>query len=166
MAIGACRCQQRCENADDITRIINNPPEKLPLDYLVSVTEKEAYKLNRTLQQYKPDEFPKDPIPVQCSAAIIGTYFSDIDIHVDDAKWEMSESTLKEYESLERSFFESSNSRVRRGLFGFFKKVVKGIVKIAQTIATVVQVVKKIVSFVGVIISIIKDIRAIIKFFG
>lgn len=166
LAISVGHCQIRCGSREDIDKIIETPPRKQDLVYLVGVTEKEAVALNQTLQQYKPDEYPRDPIPIQCSAAKIGNYFGDIDLHVDDEKWEMSETTLRQYESLEKSFAEGTSSRVKRGLFGFFKKVVTGIVKIAQTIAKVVQVIKKVVGFVLTVISIIKDIKTIIGFFG
>lgn len=169
LAIGAGHCQTlpRCANKDDIAKIIATPPRKQDLEYLVSATEKQAYTFNKTLSRYKPDEYPTDPIPIQCSAAIIGNLFGDIDLHVDDETWEISESTLQQYQSLEKNFAEStSTSRVKRGLKKWFKKVVAGIKKIANVIAKVVQVVKKVVSFVLTVISIVKDIKTIIGFFG
>jgi len=168
LAIGAAHCQTlpRCANKDDIAKIIATPPRKLDLEYLVNATETQAYSLNKILSRYKPDEYPTDPIPIQCSGAIIGNLFGDIDLHVDDETWEISESALQEYQSLEKSFAETTNSRVKRGLKKWFKKVVAGIKKIANTIAQVVQVVKKVVSFALTVISIIKDIKAIFGFFG
>ncbi|KAG4077924.1 hypothetical protein HA402_013424 [Bradysia odoriphaga] len=167
LAINACHCQQRCSNQEDISRIIETPPKYQDLKPLVESAEKESYSLNQTLSQYKPDQYPEDPIPIQCSAAIIGNIFADIDtFHVDDDKWELSETTYRDYLSLEKSMYESTDSRVKRGIFGFFKKVVKGIVKIAQTIAKVVQVIKNVVSFVLTVLAIIKDIKAIFGFFG